>query len=67
VDGLDSDNRHAWDLSQAVLTRLVADTEAFGPVIARLGADLTDEEFLDRLRRLNVIYDVLVPAQKRPT
>jgi len=67
VDGLDMDNRRAWDLAQGLFVRLIAETDSFGPVLARITSDLDVEQFEDTLRRLTLIYDVLAPLPKRKT
>ena len=63
---LDADNRRAWDLSQTLLTRLVADTHAFGPLLVQLAGNVDADEFEALLRRITLIYDVLVPAPSAP-
>lgn len=62
---MDADNRRAWQLAHLLLTRFIADTHSFGPALARLTADLDEDDFADLLRRMTIIYDVLVPAPQR--
>lgn len=65
LDGLDADNRRAWDLSHVVLTRFAGDARGVGLWVDRLTADLDEDDFADMLRRLSTIYDALVPASTR--
>lgn len=62
---LDADNAKAWHLTKLLLTRFVADTQGLGPWLVRLTPDLDEVGFEDLLRRLSLIYDVLVPAPQR--
>lgn len=64
LDVLDVDNRRAWDLAQVLFVRLIADTHALGPVLLRLTPDLDPEDFEQLMRRLTLMYDVLVPPQR---
>lgn len=62
--GMDADNKRAWDLAHLLLSRFMHDTQSMGAVLTRLSADLDDEDFADLVRRLSMIYDVLMPAPK---
>lgn len=61
LDGLDVDNRRAWDLAHLLVSRLVFDTGSFGPLLQRLTPDLDEDAFGDLVRRITLIYDVLAP------
>ena len=63
--GLDSDNAKAWNLTHQMCTRFLSDSQAIGPVLVRLTSDLDEDEFADLLRRISLIYDVLVPPPQR--
>jgi len=61
LESLDTDNRRAWDLAHTLGQRFLVDNHALGPVLVSVmdGMDLDDR--IDLVRRLNLIYDVLVP------
>lgn len=65
LEGMDSDNRRAWELAHLLGTRLLNDTHAAGVALGRLTTDLDEVEFADLLRRMNLIYDVLAPPPKQ--
>lgn len=64
LDGMDLENRRAWDLTHLLCSRLMADTHGAGPLLVALTSDLDPEERADLLRRMTLIYDTLVPPPK---
>ena len=61
LTALDVDNRRAWELAHLLWTRLIWDMQGAMPALLRLTPDLDEDGFADLLRRLAIIYDVLVP------
>ena len=67
-DGLDRENRAAWELIQTLSTRFLVETHSVPVALMRLTADVIDpEEFADVMTRLSIIYDVQCPARKEPS
>lgn len=64
VEGLDADNREAWDLMQRLASRFLVETHALPQVLMRLTANHDGEEFGDLIARLGIIYDVQCPRRK---
>ncbi|MGE3521168.1 MAG: hypothetical protein AB7J63_19670, partial [Vicinamibacterales bacterium] len=67
LDTLDADNARAWELAHLLWSRFLSDAHGVTPALLRLTTDLDDEAFADLLRRLTLMYDVLVPPPKRPS
>jgi hypothetical protein len=65
LDSLASENAYAWSIFQQAYTRLAFDGNAFGEVVRRLTAHLSEDEFADLWGRMNILYDVLVPPPAR--
>lgn len=64
VEGLDSENRRAWQLFSQVATRFNVDTQSVPLVIQRLTAEDDAEEFGDLMSRLAIIHDIRNPPKK---
>jgi hypothetical protein len=65
LDTLDTDNKRAWDTAHVVCSRFCAEGHATGPALMRLLSDLEDDEVADMLRRINLIYDTVVPRSSK--
>jgi hypothetical protein len=65
LDGLDPENRRAWDLMHTIASRFLADAHAIPAVLSRLTAEDDMETFADLVTRLSIIYDIQCPAPKR--
>lgn len=61
LDTLDADNRKAWEMAHVLCRRFLQEHHALGPVLVNFMHDLDEDDRLDLIRRLNLIYDVLVP------
>lgn len=64
LDGLDADNKRAWDLTGRICTRMLGETRAIGPVLVRLLDDLDTEEMSDMVARVSIVYDAIIPRGK---
>lgn len=65
LEGLDPENRRAWNLMHTIASRFLADTHAVPLVLSRLTADDDPETLADLMTRLSIIYDVTCPPPKK--
>lgn len=63
-DGLDDDNRAAWELFQRVCSRFACETGTSGSVLTGLLSGASPVEYEDTVQRLAVIYNALCPPRK---
>ena len=65
LEGLDEDNRRAWQLWQRLARRLIVDLHAGSQVLRWALAEDTPEQALVMMDRLSILYETLQPAATR--
>jgi hypothetical protein len=65
VDDLDQDNRHAWELLGSIFSRFLVDSRTLPLMVERLTHGLDDDDFMDLMTRLSIIYDVQCPPPQK--
>jgi hypothetical protein len=67
LDGLDAEGHQAWDIYQKVCSRFALETNTAGVVLDRATAGLDDDDALDVVARLSLLYGVLCPKKRLPS
>jgi hypothetical protein len=67
VEGLDPENREAWQLFGSIVSRLTLEIPGVvGPMFAKVIRDLNSEDAIELVQRLSVIYDTVIPPKPTP-
>ncbi len=64
VEGLCASNREAWRLYRQIVTRFTVDTHTIPVALQSVTAALSQDETLDLIERLDILYGVFNPPPK---